>query len=66
VSFVFVDSPLKIFLLNWLEEIIDAVKFECLYGILVIRGNKDDRDLNVDFIEDLKTLSVRQLDIQQK
>jgi hypothetical protein len=62
---VFLQSPLEIVAVHGFQKVIDAVVFECLQCVFIVRSSEDDRTRNLDPVENLEALAVGQLDIQE-
>src|SRR5215213_6848703 len=55
----------KVFFLNGLQQIINAVDLECTKRIFVVRSGKDHGALHFGKIEYLKALPVRQFNVHE-
>ena len=57
---------MDLFLLEGLQDIIDAIVLDRLQGEFVIGGTKNDGDHHIDMPEDLEALTVCQLNVKEQ
>ena len=60
-----VECPAKLLFLDRFENVVDAVDLESIERITVVRGRENDRAFDVYLLENLESLSVRQMNIHK-